>query len=115
MEIQAEPHQQILVVTLAGSFDAVTAGQAQSYIATQLAGAQHQVVLDLSQVDFVSSSGVRVILEVLKQARQMGGDLRLAAAQPGPQRTLEISGMVRVLKTYPSIDEAVHSFESAEP
>ncbi len=112
MEIQSEQHQQTLTISLAGSFDALTAEQVQKYIGTQLDGGQQQVILDLSQVDFMSSAGVRVLLELTKRSRGMGGDLRLAAAQPGVQRTLELSGLVRVIKVYASREEAMGSFES---
>jgi anti-anti-sigma factor len=115
MEIQSERHQQILVIALAGSLDALTADQTQATIATELNGGEPQVVLDLSRVDFMSSSGIRMLLEMLKQSRGTGGDLRLAAAQPGVQRTLEIAGLVRLLKIYPSVGEAVRSFGLQEP
>lgn len=112
VDIQSERRYQTLVIYLTGSFDALTADEAQNYIATQFDGGQQQVVLDLSQVDFMSSAGVRVLLEMLKTGRGIGGDLRVAAAQPGVERTLELSGLVRVLKVYPSLEEAVLSFES---
>ncbi len=115
MKIRSERHQQILVISLAGSFDALTADQAQSYIGTQLDGGQQQIVLDLCRVDFMSSSGVRVLLETLKRSRRLDGDVRLAGAQPGIQRTLELSGLTHVLKLYPSVEEAVRSFGPQEP
>ena len=115
MEIQSEQYQQTLVISLAGSLDALTANQAQDTIGTEFNGAEQQVVLDLSRVDFMSSSGIRILLEMLKRSRGVGGDLRLAAAQPGVQRTLEISGLLRLLKIYPSVDEAVRSFGPQEP
>lgn len=115
MEIQSEQHQQTLVISLAGSLDALTADQAGRYIAAQLDGGQQQVILDLHQVDFMSSSGVRMLLQMLKQSRAMGGDLRLAVPQPGVQRTLEISGLVPVLRVYPSVEGALDSYGPPEP
>jgi anti-anti-sigma factor len=112
MEIQSEFNRETLIIALAGSFDALTAGEAQSDIGAQLEAGQGRVVLDLGQVDFMSSSGVRVLLETLRKSRSLGGDLRLAGAQLGVQRTLEISGLVRVLGVYPSVEEAVRSFGS---
>ena len=112
MEIESERHQQTLVISLAGSLDALSADRTQQEIVARLGGEQQQVVLDLRQVDFLSSSGIRVLVEVLKQSRGMGGDTRLAAAQPGIQRTLEISGLARLVKIYPSVEEAVRSFAS---
>jgi anti-anti-sigma factor len=110
VEIQSEFYGETLIISLAGSFDALTAGDAQSYIGAQLDAGQARVVLDLCRVDFMSSSGVRVLLEALRRSRSLGGDLRLAAAQPGVERTLEISGLVRVLGVHPSVEEAVRSF-----
>jgi anti-anti-sigma factor len=115
VDIRSEQHVQALVISLAGSFDALTADEARQAIGRQIDNGRRQVVLDLSQVDFMSSAGVRVLLEMLKGARGMGGDLRLAAAQINVGRTLEISGLVRVLKTYPSVAEAVRSFDAQEP
>jgi anti-anti-sigma factor len=110
MEIESERQDQILVVSLAGSFDALTADQVLAYVGAQFVGDQRQIVLDLHQVDFMSSSGMRALLELLKKGRTVDGDLRLADPQPGVQRSLEIAGLVRVLKVYPSREEAIRSF-----
>lgn len=115
MDIRVEQHQQTVVISLAGSFDAVTAGQAECTIGTQLDTGQQPVVLDLSRVDFMSSSGIRVLLTLLKKSQKLGGGFCLAAPQPGVQRTLEIAGLVRVLQVYPSLEEAVRSFNSLAP
>ncbi len=112
MEIRSERHQQILVISLAGSLDALTADQTREAIAALLRGEEPQVVLDLCQVDFMSSSGIRMLMEILRLSRGLGGDVRLAAAQPGVQRTLEMSGLARLVKTFPSVEEAVRSFGS---
>jgi stage II sporulation protein AA (anti-sigma F factor antagonist) len=115
VEIQSEQRQQTIVISLTGSFDAMTADQVRSTIRRQFDEGQRQVVLDMSHVDFMSSSGVRVLLEMLKTGRGMGGDLHLAAAQPGVQRVLEISGLVRVIKVFASLEKAVGSFGPSEP
>lgn len=114
LDIRSEQRGQILVISVAGSLDALTASQAKDYIGTQFEGGQRRIVLDLGQVDFMSSSGIRVLLELLKVGRGLGGDLRVAAPQPGVQRTLEISGLVRVLSVSPSVAEAVRSFEPSD-
>jgi anti-anti-sigma factor len=115
LEIQSEQRQETLIISFVGSLDALTADQAHSYLGAQLDEGQQQVVVDLSQVDFMSSAGIRVLLDMLKGSRGMGGDLRLAATQPSVQRTLELSGMVRVLKVYPSVEKAVLSYGRQEP
>jgi anti-anti-sigma factor len=115
LDIQLEQRQENLIISFLGSLDALTADQAHRFVGQQLDGGHRQIVIDLGKVDFMSSAGIRVLLDMLKRSRGMGGDLRLAATQPGVQRTLEVSGMVRVLRVYPSAEEAVRSYELQEP
>jgi anti-anti-sigma factor len=111
VNIQSERREKALVISLEGSFDALTADAVQRYIGTQLDKGHQLVVLDLSQVSFLSSAGVRVLLAMLKRTRSTGADFLAATPQPGVQRTLEISGLERVLRVYPSVADAVRSFE----
>ena len=90
--------------------DALTAGKASAFLNAQLDGGSEQLVLDLGQVKFMSSAGIRLILVVLRKSREQGGDLRLAQAPPGVARTLEITGLARIVETFPSLDEALASF-----
>lgn len=110
VDIHSEQQHQALVITLAGSFDALTADEAWSTIGMRIGEGQQQIVFDLSRVDFLSSAGVRVLLETLKRVRGKGGDLHLVGAGSSVRRTLEISGLVRVLKTFPSVPDAVRDF-----
>ena len=112
MDIHAEQLGGISVVSIAGDIDALTADDANAFLSAQLDGGRAQLVLDLSQVSFMSSSGIRLLLEILKKSREQGGDLRLAAAPAGVTRTLEITGLTSILEVYPSGDEAVASFKS---
>ena len=110
MEITATRLDQVVVVAIAGSVDALTASELDHYLSAQVDGGEKQIVADLSQVDFMSSAGLRAILHALKESRQRGGDLRLAAARPGIDHTLKISGLSSILQSFPTVDQAVASF-----
>ena len=112
MDIRSERIEEIVVVSIEGSIDALTVDEASAFLNAQLGGGQEQLVLDLGQLRFMSSSGIRLLLEILKKSREQGGDLRLAALPGGVARTLEITGLTSVLQAYPSVDEAVTSFHS---
>ena len=103
---------QTTLVSIAGSVDALTAGEVASFLSAQINTGHRQIVADLSRVDFMSSAGLRAILATLKETRQQGGDLRLAAAQPGVEKVLKMSGFITILKFFPTVDEAVASFGS---
>ena len=110
MDISLYQLNDTTVVSISGSVDALTAQEVTSYLSSKIAGGQHHLVLDLGQVDYMSSAGLRAILSALKESRQEGGDLRLAAAQPGVEKILKLSGFTNILKSFPSVDEAVQSF-----
>jgi anti-anti-sigma factor len=112
MEIVARRVGQVLVVSVEGSIDALTAVDFADFLTAQLDQGQKQFVLDLDKVDFMSSAGLRGILHLLRESRQRGGDVCLAAVQPGVRKTLEIAGLWRIVENCPSVDEAVASFES---
>ena len=112
MDITAKQLDQTTVVSVIGSVDALTAGEVNSFLSAQIGSGHTQIVADLSQVDFMSSAGLRAILGMLKESRQQGGYLRLAAAQPGVDKILKMSGFTTILKAYSTVDEAVASFSA---
>ena len=111
MDIQVTIHLNKCVVAVIGSIDAGTAGVVTDTLCEQISQNHPQVVLDLSQVDFMSSAGLGSILEALKESRQAGGDLRIAAAQPGIARVLEISGFTNILQSFKSVEKALASYD----
>jgi anti-anti-sigma factor len=110
MDIRADRRNQVSVISITGSVDALTAGEVSAFLTGQIRDGQARIVMDLAQVDFMSSAGLRAILAALKESRQEGGDLRLAAAQPGVDKVLHLSGFTTILKAYPTVEEAIKSF-----
>jgi anti-anti-sigma factor len=110
MELNLSQVNDTAVVSIAGSVDALTAGQVASYFTDQIQAGQRRVVADLGRVDFLSSAGLRAIMSVTRALRSQGGDFRLAAPQPGVDRVLHLSGFTGFLQTYPTVGEAVDSF-----
>lgn len=110
MNISVKQIGQTAVVSVAGSVDGLTAGDVAAFLGTQIGGGSTHLVADLSQVSFMSSAGLRAILATLKDVRQHGGDLRLAAPQIGVEKVLKMSGFTSILKTFSTVDEAVASF-----
>lgn len=62
-------------------------------------------VIDLSDLSFMDSSGIAVILNTLKQIREMDGELRVIHAGGQPGRVLEASGVGRLVSVNESESE----------
>jgi anti-sigma B factor antagonist len=70
------------------------------------AGGQ-QLVIDLSQVNFIDSSGLGALLSGFKSANLHSGSLVLAALQSRVQSMFELTRLHRVFDIFPSVDEAL--------
>ena len=110
MEFFVEHRDNVTVVAIAGSVDALTASEVANALGAQVMDGRIRLVGDLSQVDYTSSAGLRAVLATLKDARSQGGDFRLAGLQPNVRKVLELSGFLNILKVYPDVDAAVASF-----
>lgn len=77
--------------------DALT--QQIKQIATQQATL---VLLDLSKVEFVDSSGLGAMVAALKSLRSVGGELALCQPSDQVKTLLEITGLERIMKIYPN-------------
>lgn len=110
MELFIRKMNQSSVVSIAGSVDALTAIGLTKFMLEQIQGGERQLIADLGLVDFMSSAGLRAILAAFKESRQQGGELCLANAQPGVEKLLKLAGFTKIIRTYPTVQEAVSSF-----
>lgn len=98
---------EMVVVSVAGELDMATAPQLQDQITDLLDRGRNRLVFDLTEVSFCDSTGLSVFVRAKNSCDEAGGSVRLAAPQRGVLRILEVSGLVEVLQTYPTVDEAV--------
>ena len=73
------------------------------------------VVMDLSKVSFMNSSGLGMLISGMTTMRNAGGDLRLANVADPIQSLLVITKLITVFKHYDSVDEAAKSYETDPP
>ena len=72
------------------------------------------VVVNLSKVGFMNSSGLGMLIGGLTTMRKAGGDLRIANATDKIESLLVITKLITVFKHYKSLDEAIASFDEKE-
>ena len=112
MEILTEQRGPVMVISIVGSVDGMTAPTLTGSFRAQVTGGYIHIVGDFARVEYTSSAGLRALLETVKETRQQGGDLRLAGVRPEVLRVLELSGFTHILKLFPDIESAVASFSA---
>jgi anti-sigma B factor antagonist len=94
------------VLAVTGEVDVATAPQLRQE-AVRLAGSGgSRLVIDLSGVDFLDSTGLGVIVGVLKRVRTHGGELAIAGAENHVRKVFDITRISDVLAMYDTVDEA---------
>ena len=95
----------------AGEIDLYTAPRLQGELAGVIANSApgSLVVVDMSGVEFCDSTGMNVLLSCLRQARERGGELELAAPRPAVRKILQVTGLEAVFTVTDKPAQAVGS------
>jgi anti-anti-sigma factor len=110
MNIELQPAGHAAVVVISGSVDGLTAEHLLGTLQGYVEAGQTRLVADLAGVLYTSSAGLRALLATVKQARQGGGDLRLASISPPVLKVLELSGFTTIMKCYDDVASALDSY-----
>ncbi len=70
-----------------------------------------KIVLDLGKVKWVNSSGLGTLISAMTSVKNKGGELRLANVTDKVESLFVITQLIKVFKTYESVDRAVASFK----
>ena len=115
MEFRVDNQDHATSIRIVGSIDALTADEVEQVLQRQIDEGKLHIVIDMAEVDYVSSAGLRVFLTVLKHIRRSDGDLRLACPRPSVSRMLNMAGFTSIIKFFDTVDEAMASFASGGP
>nr|WP_040563719.1 STAS domain-containing protein [Kineosphaera limosa] len=104
----------VTIVDVQGDIDALSAPALQERLEMYVAAGQRHLVLDLSGVPFMDSTGLGVLVGVLRLARAHGGSMRLVAPSERVLRIMAITGLDEIFETAPSRDDAVSATRSQD-
>ncbi|MGD2163117.1 MAG: STAS domain-containing protein [Anaerolineales bacterium] len=110
MDIQTQEHKRVVVVSVSGRIDSATAGEFEDVLNEFTQHGKNNLVLDLSEVDFISSAGLRVLVTARKAVKSAGGEIVFADSSEQVIETLEIAGLDVLFEQYPDRETAVGSF-----
>lgn len=109
MEITTTDHKRVTVVEVSGRIDSGTASEFDQAITDLIEAGKKNIVLDLSEVEFLSSAGLRTLVSARK-AVQGSGEISLANPSQRVVDTLDIAGLDVLFETYPDRESAVGSY-----
>src|SRR5690606_2017731 len=93
-----------------GRVDSLSANQLAEALNGVIDEGHNQLVIDLGDVEYMSSAGLRELVAAVKRVHKVNGDLGLANPSERVMEVLELAGLDTIFKIYPTQVEAVGSF-----
>jgi anti-sigma B factor antagonist len=92
---------------LGGTLDIATSPTLRAALLEAADRANHEIVVDLTQLEFLDSTGLGALIGAHKRAAEHGGSVRLVAHEGQILRLLRITGLLDVFSVYPSVEAAL--------
>lgn len=118
MDIESRQEGRQRVVAVAGRLDGTWADHLTHRLETELREGHHDLVLDLQGVQYISSAGVRVLLVVHRQIRQLDGRLRVRQPSDAVRKVLQLTGLTSMIdapEDSPAVEAPSGSWSASGP
>ncbi len=111
MEISVKPMSNCEVVIVDGRIDSYTSPQLSEALNQITNRAIYKIILDLNDVTYVSSAGLRVLIDIQKKCKRENlGEVLLVNIPPRVYETLELAGFVPLFKFFNNVTSALAEF-----
>ena len=107
MEPTTRKEKGAVIVSVNGSIDAVTSLDLEKYLSEAAAGGEKFLILNLNELDYISSSGLRSLLVIARQLKAKQGEFMLAGLQTQVRQVIEMSGFHSFLRIFDTEEDAL--------
>jgi len=104
------PDGKLCVIEVRGVLDAESADDLERALTTIVEKGLWRVIVDLSGVNYISSAGWGIFTGQIKEVRSRGGDIKLAAMQPGVREVFELLELDYFIQSFDTVEEAQERF-----
>jgi len=95
------------VFELSGSLDIATSPSVRAALIDMSERGDHRLIVDLTQLEFLDSTGLGALIGGQRRAKEFDGEVRLVAKEGQILRLLRITGLLNVFAVYPTLEAAV--------
>lgn len=109
VNIHVEDLKRVELVKVSGRIDSSNAAEFDNVL-KEIVSRKHNVVLEMSGIDYISSAGLRAMIALLRECKKHKGDVRLANPSERVVEVLALAGLDSLFEVYDSEAAAVGSF-----
>ncbi|RPI03705.1 MAG: anti-sigma factor antagonist [Calditrichaeota bacterium] len=111
IQIRIENNYNISIIKVGGYIDTTTSSELEHHLNDMIRRGSYNIIIDLSNVDYVSSAGWGIFIAEIKGIREHGGDLKLVGMIPEVYEVFELLEFHYILKAFENLQDAVADFE----
>jgi anti-sigma B factor antagonist len=100
----------VLILAVDGGLNAETSAQFIGDLDRVIAAGVARIIVDCSELHYISSYGLGVLARLHRILRARGGDVKLAAVQAPVARLVELTRLNEVFNLFPTVDAAREAF-----
>jgi anti-sigma B factor antagonist len=105
------PQSDVSIIRVGGYIDTTTSSELERALDSLLKSGVFRIIIDLGNVDYISSAGWGIFISEIKGIRERGGDLKLAKMIPDVYEVFELLEFHYILKAFDSIEDAINGFD----
>ena len=107
MPLSIESTDNAHIIALQGQINSANAATVETEVLAVLQKGAKNVLLNMTELSYISSAGLRVVLVLAKRLKQAGGKLVIYRMQPHVREVFDISGFLAILNVTATRNEAV--------
>ena len=108
--ISVQPGSVAYIVTVVGRVDSSNANELDTTLTQLISDGHKKLVLELTEITYMSSAGLRAIVSALRAAKKKRGNVRIAAPSERVAEVFELAGLNPLFQTFDDVETAVNSF-----
>lgn len=110
-ELKSRKEGDIRVIELEGRLDVHLSMEVESAVNELIDAGDINIIFDLKEVKYLSSSGLRIFIAALRKLNKLNGKLKLANMNESVKRIFKVVELIDLFDIYPTVEEALESFD----
>lgn len=110
MELNKRENEGMVFIDIIGEIDLYNAGSLKETLNEFVAAGKHRVILNMENVPYIDSTGIGVMLSLMRQFRQRQGDLKLAVLSPAVKKVFQLTNLTNFFSISDSEKAAIVAF-----
>lgn len=110
MQFTEEKKGDVIILRINGRIDAITSPQLEKKVLSIIDSGHHKLLMDFTNVEYLSSAGMRLLLSGTKKMQTVGGKLVISSVDQDVMDVIKMAGFNSILTLASSEDKALTEF-----